>query len=323
MTEENSIAPSQFTGLPSENGENWYRHFDYYCKYKGYNNAKILALFKLLLKDNAALWLDSQSPDVSSDLTSLKLAFAERYYTPEIMRYKSAKEIFLRKQKEDEQVDDYIASMKKLAKTIDADDKMLRYAILNGLKSELIGFVIQRQPQTIQELLQAARLAEFTCPTLKDTDSLLSKQIVNVQEQLKDMKTKWDEMLTSSASSSMERNTLHSASLPGRQKVNITNELSDTNNNYSHPSNQPPHTPHIYFNSNRGRYHEKPQQRQFTASMSDRCSRCARTSHVISDYCPAVNKHCNLCGLRGHFSAVCQTVTRPQPQTSSYSSRQL
>jgi len=33
-----------------------YHEFNNYCQYKAYDNAKILALLKVLLKDNASLW---------------------------------------------------------------------------------------------------------------------------------------------------------------------------------------------------------------------------------------------------------------------------
>ena len=57
----------------------------------------------------------------------------------------------------------------KLGKVIDVSEDMLRYAILNGLKSEIATYVIQRNPQTLEELLDAARVAELTVPPASDT----------------------------------------------------------------------------------------------------------------------------------------------------------
>ena len=45
--------------------------------------------------------------------------------------------MFSQKQGQDETSDDYITQMTKLGRLIQADDKMMRYAILNGLRSEI------------------------------------------------------------------------------------------------------------------------------------------------------------------------------------------
>jgi len=61
-------------GTVTADADSWYHEFNNYCQYKAYDNAKILALFKVLLKDSASLWLECQTPETLADLTSLKAA---------------------------------------------------------------------------------------------------------------------------------------------------------------------------------------------------------------------------------------------------------
>ena len=98
MAEEKTVMPPVFSGKATDDADAWIRHFNNYCRYKEYNNAKSLALFRVLLTGNAALWLDALPDTTVGDLDRLRTAFTERYQTPEILKFKSAKEIFSKKQ---------------------------------------------------------------------------------------------------------------------------------------------------------------------------------------------------------------------------------
>jgi len=101
--------------------------------------------------------------------------------TPEVVKYKTAKKIFNRRQKEGEYVDNYIASMRKLSKVIGADDKLTRYAILNGSPPALASHVTQQKPDTMEALLEAARMAEITCSPVNSNDYELTEQMASMQ----------------------------------------------------------------------------------------------------------------------------------------------
>jgi len=59
------------------------------------------------------------------------------------MRFRSAKEIFSRRQKEEESSDDFVSAMRKLVRNIQADEKLTILAILNGLKPSISSYVTQ------------------------------------------------------------------------------------------------------------------------------------------------------------------------------------
>jgi len=57
------INPTAFSGIDSENAEAWIRYFVYFCEFKAHAEAKMLALFNVLMVGSAATWLDSLSDD--------------------------------------------------------------------------------------------------------------------------------------------------------------------------------------------------------------------------------------------------------------------
>ena len=72
------------------------------------------------------------------------------------MKYKHANDLFNKKHR-DMSVDDFCAKMQCLAKVVEADDNMLRYAVINGLKPEIRNHVTCTQPTTWSDLVHQNR----------------------------------------------------------------------------------------------------------------------------------------------------------------------
>jgi len=149
MAEERSVMPSPFTGK-SEDASDWTRHFYKYCVYKKYDDRKALPLFKVLMVGPAADWLESLLEDKTKDYKALQKAFDERFQTPDVVKFKSAKAIFSRRQADNENVDEFCESMLKLGRRVQVDEAMLRYAILNGLRPEIAAYVTQQKVTTME-----------------------------------------------------------------------------------------------------------------------------------------------------------------------------
>lgn len=117
------------------------------------------------------------------------------------MRFKGAKELFNMKQQLTQSCDDFLAQMQHAAKLVGADDKMLLYAALSGLRSDIAAFVTQKQPKDVKELLDAARVAELTNPaSATEKESAMSVQIALVQDQLRELSARLDRPSVSSVS---------------------------------------------------------------------------------------------------------------------------
>ena len=72
-TEMEKLNPPHFRGVTSENAETWLRTFNNYCTYKEYGPERSKALFKVLLTDSAAVWLDSLDDTTLNDWDALKM----------------------------------------------------------------------------------------------------------------------------------------------------------------------------------------------------------------------------------------------------------
>jgi len=69
---------------------------------------------------------------------------------------------------------------------------MLRFAVLNGLRPEIANFVTQKQPTDWENLLEAARLGEMCVADQPNTDTLVTKQLIQMQDQLRQHSMKFD-----------------------------------------------------------------------------------------------------------------------------------
>jgi len=82
MSEDKAVAPPLFRGTATENGEDWFRHFEVYCDYRDLTPEKRLALFKVLLTDLAGDWLASLHQDNVATNDAIKQAFDKRIRRP-------------------------------------------------------------------------------------------------------------------------------------------------------------------------------------------------------------------------------------------------
>ena len=64
----------------SESADAWLRQFLNYCAYKGYDDDKTKALFRVLLVECAAVWFDSLEEAVQHDWTQLNLTDDAKAY---------------------------------------------------------------------------------------------------------------------------------------------------------------------------------------------------------------------------------------------------
>ena len=319
-----AVAPSQFRGTAQEDAEKWMRHLIIYSEYRGYEEAKKLALIKVLLADGAATWLDSQPEAVTGTFDALKTAFLTRYSTPVFMRFKGAKELFNMKQQPNQTADDFVAQMRHAAKLVEADEKMLLYAVLNGLRAEVASFVTQRQPQDVKELLDFARVGELTTPPpATENESAMSVQLALVQDQLRELTTKLDTPKVASVSSSNARTQSprrvtfwDDGSRPTRQRDFRRAESPRRFDRGGRFRMQRPSRGAGRGWRGRGRGRPTggysgvgfPPSEMF--NLQEQCSRCGGNSHESFNACPAVNQYCNFCFKKGHFWRVCRAATQ-------------
>ena len=84
---------------------------------------------------------------------------------------------------------------------------MLRYAILNGLRPEIAAYVTQQKVTTMEQLLEAARVAALTAPNKGVTNNTILEQLADVRSEVKRLVAIWDQLTASPIEQQRSRST--------------------------------------------------------------------------------------------------------------------
>jgi len=97
--------------------------------------------------------------------------------------------------------------MLKLGRRVEVDEAMLRYAVLNGLRPEIAAYVTQQKVTTMEQLSEAARVAELTAPNKGVTDNAILEQLADVRSEVKRLVAIWDQLTASPIEQQRSRST--------------------------------------------------------------------------------------------------------------------
>jgi len=89
----------------------------------------------------------------------------------------------------DSSVDNFCAKMQRLEGKVCADENMLWFAVINGLKPEIRHHITRTQPTTWSELVYHAKIGEMCMPVAPPTDPTLAVKLEAIQHQLKQLST--------------------------------------------------------------------------------------------------------------------------------------
>ena len=155
-------APDVFDGSTAE-PEAWLSHFKRYMTYRRMTEEEQRALFPLFLKGVALDWYDNLGDGTRLSMRQLLSEYRGYFCPTNLDRVLDPDSIFSRVQKPQEKARDYVAVMQKLARRLPGvDDEMLRCMVVRGLRPHLKAFVLQQNPTSMGQLLQAARFPEAT-----------------------------------------------------------------------------------------------------------------------------------------------------------------
>lgn len=314
MAESSGVRPPIFYGRPDEDADAFVKAFERYTKYREItDNDKKLNLFAVLLKDSAADWLDALPDDAKDTFAKLSASFSQRYQSTEALKFKCASDLFTSKQKENESVDEYVTRLRKLARLIDVDDKILQFALINGLKPYIAAHVTQAKPESIEKTIEAARLAELAMSKVAMSDSAVCQQLADLNAEMRRLSIKVDQVTTTTVSRSPtpERRVRFAqpeSSAVGRSATTVQDGVRPSDDGSSRPRG--PSVQRATYNQQRPR--EEWQQQHRSEQPTGRCTRCAR--YHSNKFCPARDptKSCFFCQKPGHFQAACFAKARSQ-----------
>ena len=312
---DTSFGPPSFHGQQHEDAGSWLSRFDKYATYRGFNDVEKRNFMAVLLKDDAADWLDSLDPATVTTWAQLRQVFEQRFKDSDLCRYQKAANLWRRVQGETESVDSYVTAMKKLAKSTAVEGDQLRFAIQQGLKPDILSQVIQRQPNSLDELLAVSRLAEAATAATTATRPATFERIlaeVTASRQLAEQNAQQLQRM---------------AKQPGN--TNMINEVGPTTPRppqpgrtqfmYSAPPqprrSQGTQRPPWRQGMNSGARPSRPMNVQMTQLPS--CNNCGGKHTVGREYCTAANVQCYCCGKIGHLQRFCRAARRPVAEYQS------
>ena len=295
-----NVKPPSFSGYASDDAFTFMKAFERYIAWKRItDDDRKSALFAVLLRDNAASWYDTLSATDKSTFTHLRNAFDKRYLSPAVVKHNSARTIFSRKQLPSESTDDFIAAMRRHAQLIEADDGILRYALLSGFRPHIANFVLQQKAESLDDIVEAARLAELTNASSATSDnSVILEQLSQLQADVRRLGRDRSSAVTPSRSPTPEHQSraVRFAAPPamGRRPSPAPSRAASTGqSSYSarHPS------------AGRGR---RSWNMNIDASTSRGCLRCGRAScSGMRGECNAFGKSCFRCHKLNHVEKAC------------------
>jgi hypothetical protein len=175
---ESSLAPKPFGGNTTDidNAERWLLYLKKYIDYRHLRGDEALALFKLLLIDQAQDWLYARPEGQADSFKRLEEAFMQRFTPNPLQRYQKASHMWTRNQGPTESVDSYITALKTAANQIQfRDEQQLGYCIIRGLRAPLRMHVLQNQHGSLEEIAHSARVAEIATAGSTDSDKTVAE----------------------------------------------------------------------------------------------------------------------------------------------------
>jgi hypothetical protein len=157
-----AFALQPFTGSShcGDQAEKWLEQFSRYVAFKKLTEDDQLQLFQLLMKEQAADWLTSLPRFRKDDIHVLKDEFMKRHQMTRVEKWRQTADIWKRRQGPTEPVDDYIAAMQAAARRVKMAQSSLADAVIHGLRPEIRLHVLHAGAETLEKILEAARISE-------------------------------------------------------------------------------------------------------------------------------------------------------------------
>ena len=267
------------------------------------------------MRDAASSWFSSLDEKLRDDYRTVIKHFEDRYLPAPISRWKRASEIWSRDQRQTESVDDYYADMLRKARDIDQDvseeDPMTRYAIMRGLRPTLRTYVMQQNPRTTTELLEAAKIAEATV-----TDSAPS-----FNTEILDAISRLEQRVTNSINNDRDNRRVTFNRSPSQPRRDTRRYRDDDNTARRSPTPRrswgrpapttPPPAARYQQQTTPGfvpRYQQPMMPTTTQQPVQPGCTRCGRL-HLPGN-CVARGKLCRNCGKMNHFAICCRARQR-------------
>lgn len=163
----------------------WLSRFDKFCKINNIDNKQKSDILPFYLEQGPLNYYNTLTQDVKDDTNELQEALLNRYKVES--QYCDFGLLNIR-QNPSESVDNYFGRIYKIALDKDIPERILLSLALSGLLHSIRRSVIIAQPDSMDELLRLAKLAEVTNNTESASIHLLEDSCKNIVQEIKELK---------------------------------------------------------------------------------------------------------------------------------------
>ena len=347
MAEDRVLFFSPFRGTHDEDPAEFWRRLEVYRAYKNIAPPDQLRLVIAMLVKNAQDWVKKLDGDQKNSISHLNVAFIQRFIKPPALRFRSACEMFGKKQADNESVDAYANRLRSLAKSVDIDDATLLYAFVSGLRGKLASFVLGKNPANIESAINNARVAKMSLKKAAGSDTgFLSQQITEMRRDLQKLAQRYDSIAISAPVQSKRpkpptpRVTFQKPPAEvGRGKgyavlqalrggspggfgrsrgrgrasrdYQVLQAMRGGGRGYFRRNARggfQQNYPSQQKTTQPGQYCDPSQSARYGAMGEPKCGKCGNNRHSNVLYCPANNQQCLHCGRVGRYKRYCRLV---------------
>jgi len=302
-----------FCDTTSQDAQVWHDELNDWMAYKNITGDKRLAVFKLKLSAGAKQWLQSLPEAEKDTFDHLSVAFLARFKAKEFERHKYLSDLFSEKQEIEQNVDAYITQLRRKAARAEVDEKLQISAALNGLKPKIAAFCMQHTLETMDDVMEKAKIYEFTNKSVTETNSdEVIKKLDKITQDMSNLNDRVGRLSVSQVreqrvySKSPDRRVKFTepATMAQPSRASQGDQYRSTTDNRQW--RQPDFKPRL------GAYQQQQQQQQPSGDVrSDQskiqinCWRCGKDNHSAQE-CGMQYKSCFLCSKQGHAARMCK-----------------
>jgi len=183
----NTLMPSAFNGLHTEDSEAWIKDVENWCAYKKLDDAGRIGLMPLLLKGGARFWFDSLDGPSKATFGALVTVFRQYYKRDPSARWRDNADIWEMNQQASQGVEDYIGLVQQMAMRAEMSEEQLRFSVIKGLLPYIRQNVLQHDPKSIEEIKRWSILAEMA--RQEPAESTLVEAVKRLEERIGNLST--------------------------------------------------------------------------------------------------------------------------------------
>ena len=156
-----SFRPPSFDGNKTELASRWLKNFNRYADLAGAHARNRCDLMGLMLTGSAETWFNSLPQEQRNNYAGLEQVFRQRYINAEHTRLERQLKTISRQQQSGESVDNYFTDARSRMEEQHFDNELQMTLLINGLRSDLKGLVLQHRPfANVEQLIEKARNIE-------------------------------------------------------------------------------------------------------------------------------------------------------------------